>query len=1188
MRWRAGRHEARVQSSVERDQRGARTRSDVALRAGAGHRRDAHQLTLAGREARENLRGRVGVDNEHFGARLKRDLLVARRARLVRGGGARADPEEWHLEKARERFHWPKMHADVKQWCQRCAECYKRKSMKKNRAPLQPVETGFPFERVAMDIMGPLPKTGRGNKYILVVSDYFTKWPEAFPLPDQSATTVARVLINEIFSRFGMPYILHSDQGTNFDSTVIKEICIILEIKKTRTTAYHPQCDGAVERFNRTLQDLISLNVHNAKDNWDIRLGVVLMAYRSSVQTTTGFTPHYLMFGREMRIPVDIMFGPPPIESPTRLQTVTDLRDTLRYVYNEVRINVSEAQRRQKDYYDRLTTGERFKPLQRVWLFTPPTAKDQPAKFYKPWSGPWTVVSRLSDVNYRIQDSTTAKRKIVHFNRLKLYTAENVPPVPDEVIESDSDDEIVEVRSDRNTPPQIKLTPTSEQDKKSDNNSDPNTDNVNNNDGNRDALIEPKVSSASQPSTSRESRNEMRTANKVLPQQRAFDHSPITQGPQQAPSVQNEQLPNVTVRKNKSDRKDKQPTVHADATAKPQRDPTAVERFNLRPAVKPANRYGNWANAIFILAMMLALCGGVGAQDVRIFPKLGAVAEKCGNVAVDMGSTHFPMVLRLDLHEIGFYHRCLNDELRFALNESFDYEYSPSWLMQYSTGSFPTTSSDVNNGPQRSRNRRSPILAALGFALGGAAIFNMFSGGMSSREMNDIKEKQRQLYNHVQTLDTEITANHDDIVKVENLIGSLYEYTHHGFRELNKVLQNYECEDGATHKALILLNRRNRIRSKLYTDLTTAITAIYNHHATPILLPQRTIRTLIKQNQEFFNGTIYVNNEFLVYHYGLIYPLAPTVPNAIGYVLRLPRILLPAVTALYCLSSMGITVGDTVVRYKLPSHAVVVKGELRSLNVLSCTMFEADNYMCSVTLHTSLINCLSNSTSCLFEAKKYIKPEYNYNIYGYSIVSQQQCRIETTTGSTVLHTITAYYYVPFNTTGFVHCGSTLSLALEKREFLYHYDYIIEPQRVKHEVLMYAVDQWNDKSKLEHLREESNQRSFEKLKNWVDHNDSTISIVSFLLLLSCIFGVTVFAIYYFRCFRVATVLWSCVRSNFRQPQQQQRVTFVKAKATTSSTTTTQLLKVRQFNLFVLYLRHKILASSSKYVLLNTNR
>ena len=177
-----------------------------------------------------------------------------------------------------------------------------------------------------------------------------------------------------------------------------------------------------------------------------MRLGVVIMAYRSSVQTTTGFTPHYLLFGREMRVPVDIMYGPPPFESPTRLQAITDLRDTLLVVYNNVRHNVSEAQRPQKDYYDRFNRGERFKPQQKVWLFTPPTAKDQPGKFYKPWSGPWTIVNRLSDVNYRIKDESSTKSKVVHFNRFKACKVVVSANKPKEVAESESDEEVVEVQ----------------------------------------------------------------------------------------------------------------------------------------------------------------------------------------------------------------------------------------------------------------------------------------------------------------------------------------------------------------------------------------------------------------------------------------------------------------------------------------------------------------------------------------------------------------------------------------------------------------------------------------------------------------------------------------------------------------------------------------------------------------------
>ena len=106
--------------------------------------------------------------------------------------------------------------------------------------------------------MEPLPETRRGNKHILVLMDHFTKWCEAFPTADQKAPTVAKILVDRVFSRFGPSTVLHSDQGANFESSLMHEVCDIMGITKTRTTAYHPQCDGHIERQNRTLQDMLA------------------------------------------------------------------------------------------------------------------------------------------------------------------------------------------------------------------------------------------------------------------------------------------------------------------------------------------------------------------------------------------------------------------------------------------------------------------------------------------------------------------------------------------------------------------------------------------------------------------------------------------------------------------------------------------------------------------------------------------------------------------------------------------------------------------------------------------------------------------------------------------------------------------------------------------------------------------
>ena len=117
---------------------------------------------------------------------------------------------------------------------------------------------GSPMEHLALDVLGPFPLTEDWNKYILIVADYFTKWVEAYPLPNQEAPTVAEVLVKEYVCCFGVPLLLHSDQGRNFESAVFQGMCQLLGIRKTRTTPYHPQSDGMVERFNRTLEAQLS------------------------------------------------------------------------------------------------------------------------------------------------------------------------------------------------------------------------------------------------------------------------------------------------------------------------------------------------------------------------------------------------------------------------------------------------------------------------------------------------------------------------------------------------------------------------------------------------------------------------------------------------------------------------------------------------------------------------------------------------------------------------------------------------------------------------------------------------------------------------------------------------------------------------------------------------------------------
>ena len=166
---------------------------------------------------------------------------------------------------------------------------------------------------VAMDILGPLPENSSDNSYILVVGDYFTKWMEAHPIPNQEATTVARKLTDEFFCCFSVPEQLHSDQGRQFKAVVITEMCKLLHIEKTRTTPYHPQSDGLVERFNRTLGDMLVTAVEKHPFQWEEHVSKVVMAYNTSKQSTTGYSPFYLMFGREARFQLTSCMKHPPL-----------------------------------------------------------------------------------------------------------------------------------------------------------------------------------------------------------------------------------------------------------------------------------------------------------------------------------------------------------------------------------------------------------------------------------------------------------------------------------------------------------------------------------------------------------------------------------------------------------------------------------------------------------------------------------------------------------------------------------------------------------------------------------------------------------------------------------------------------------------------------------------------------------
>ena len=328
------------------------------------------------------------------------------------------------LKKIQQRFYWPGQRRMVEDWCKACKACATRKSQpKRRRAPLQSEGSGLPMQRIAMDILGPLPETEQQNKYILVISDYFTKWTESFPMKNMEAKTVAEQLISNFICRFGVPYYIHTDQGRNFESSLISEMCHSLGMTKTRTTPYHPQSDGLVERFNRTLLNMLSIFCKDNETTWDLQLPYVMMAYRTSVQESTGATPFSLMFGREAKLPVDIMYGQPPNTLALSASEYSlQLRRHLEHSYHLVRDHLNLQQKRQKNLYDKRCYGVPYKQEDLVWVHFPAVPRGRTPKFHCPWRGPYRVKKVINDVLYRLQlVDGPCRNIIIHFDRLKPY-----------------------------------------------------------------------------------------------------------------------------------------------------------------------------------------------------------------------------------------------------------------------------------------------------------------------------------------------------------------------------------------------------------------------------------------------------------------------------------------------------------------------------------------------------------------------------------------------------------------------------------------------------------------------------------------------------------------------------------------------------------------------------------------------
>jgi hypothetical protein len=239
------------------------------------------------------------------------------------------------------KYYWYKQADDIKRYCQECTNCQRYKTSNKyNKAKLKPYIASRPNQKVSADVFVPIPTTINHNKYILVVSDLFTKYVEFFALKTQTAEETANKLV-EYVSRHSVMDTILTDQGRNFQSELMDELWELFDVHKVRTTPYFPSANGQCERMMRSMQNMLANYCNEQKNNWDKHLALLQLAYNSAVHTSHNFTPFELEHGRLPRLPLDLLSQRSKLElNFTPDSYATQLQNKLPLIYEQVQKNI--------------------------------------------------------------------------------------------------------------------------------------------------------------------------------------------------------------------------------------------------------------------------------------------------------------------------------------------------------------------------------------------------------------------------------------------------------------------------------------------------------------------------------------------------------------------------------------------------------------------------------------------------------------------------------------------------------------------------------------------------------------------------------------------------------------------------------------------------------------------------------
>ena len=322
----------------------------------------------------------------------------------------------------RDKYYWPKMLHDIKAYCRSCEVCALQRRVV-TRAFLNPSEIATaPFEVIGMDFLGPIqPESPNGNKYVLVMTDAFTKWTEVVALPNQTAETTCRALMDKIVLYHGPPKIIVTDRGSNFTSQLFNNLCKELRTKHKTTTAYHPQSNGMTERFNKTVVEMIRKYIDDGFEQWEEVLGPMAAAYRNSVHSSTMESPYFLVTARDPNMVIDRFLIPEP-ELITPRDYKSQVMRRLREGFALASKNLIEARRQQKIQYDKRAKEEKFEVGDRVLLDVRVTKLGTSNKLNPRYQGPFRVTKVFPNHTVEIRSYNGNNKQLTHVNRLKALT----------------------------------------------------------------------------------------------------------------------------------------------------------------------------------------------------------------------------------------------------------------------------------------------------------------------------------------------------------------------------------------------------------------------------------------------------------------------------------------------------------------------------------------------------------------------------------------------------------------------------------------------------------------------------------------------------------------------------------------------------------------------------------------------